>query len=149
MKQKTVSESAREKFYNVMAADMNPRHTFYGGRLLAMIDSEAGKVASEHAEVGCVTRALDSMTFDAPVLDDETLVLRISVNRAWRTSMEIGVKVHVLRDDAEVHVASAYLTFVAVNDAGQPVPVPKLVPESDEEIRRYHQADYRRRARLT
>lgn len=149
MQQKRVQDSAREKFYNVMAADMNPRHTFYGGRLLAMIDSEAGRVAAEHAGIGCVTRALDSMTFNAPVFEDETLVLRISVNRAWRTSLEVGVKVHVLRGDDEIHVASAYLTFVAVNDAGHPAPVPRLVPETDEEIRRYHQADYRRRARLT
>lgn len=149
MERKPVSASSLERPYFVVDADLNARGTFYGGRLLAIIDSFAGRVAGEHAETGCVTRSMDSMTFDAPVFLDETLLIHVAVNRSWHTSMEIGVKVLVQRDGENIHVASAYLTFVAIDDEGNPTPVPEVLAETDEEIRRYHQADVRRRSRLS
>jgi acyl-CoA hydrolase len=145
---KTVRDSALERPYYIVDADLNPRGTLYGGRLLAIIDSYAGRVAREHSGYDCVTVGLDSMRFLVPVFRDETLRVYVSLNRTWRTSMEIGAKIHVERDGSLVHVSSAYLTFVAVDDEQRPTAVPAVLPKTPDEIRRYHQADVRRRQRL-
>jgi len=111
--------------------------------MFKIIDSYAGRVAAAHAERDCVTISFDRMVFRTPVYTDELLIFRLSVNRAWNTSMEIGAKVHVVRNDKEVYVASAYLTFVSVDRK----PVPEVLPETQDEIRRYYQADMRKRLR--
>lgn len=63
--------------------------------------------------------------------------------------MELGAKVHILRGKKEIHLFSTYLTFIAIDSAGTPTAIPPIIPETDEEIRRYHQADVRRRSRLS
>jgi acyl-CoA hydrolase len=97
-----------------------------------------------------VTVAVDHLSFLSPVHIGQLLVLRSSVNRAFRTSMEVGVKVMVedLRTGEVRHTSSAYLTFVALDDNGRPVPVPPVIPETPEEKRRYEEAGERRRYRL-
>ena len=96
-----------------------------------------------------VTAAVDHMTFLSPVKIGQLLMLRSSVNRVFRTSMEVGVKVwvesYVL--DSCKHVSSAYLTFVAVDAAGRRLRVPAVVPETDEQRRRYEDAGRRREIR--
>jgi acyl-CoA hydrolase len=90
------------------------------------------------------------MTFLHPIPIGSLVVLRSSVNRAFRSSMEVGVRVEVedLRAGTRKHSSSAYLTFVAIDEAGKPKPVPPLIPETDEEKSRYEQAERRRQYRL-
>jgi acyl-CoA hydrolase len=103
-----------------------------------------------HARRPVVTAALDSMRFLHPVKIGQLLVLRSSVNRVFHTSMEIGVKVETetLMTGRKLHTCSAYLTFVAVDENGRPVQIPPVIPETEEEKRRYREAGERREYRL-
>jgi acyl-CoA hydrolase len=133
----------------VLPGDANALGTAFGGKIMQWIDVAAGVAARRHAGTVAVTASMDSLQFHRPVRLGDVVVLRASVNRAWRTSMEIGVRVVYETDgsDEPVHAASAYLTFVAVDRAGQPQPVPPLQPETDEDRRRYAAAERRRSAR--
>jgi len=93
---------------------------------------------------------VDHMTFLHPIHIGQLVTLRSSVNRAFNTSMEVGVKVWVenLESGEVVHTSSAYLTFVAVDANGKPVRVPPVIPETPDEIRRYEEAGERRKHRL-
>jgi acyl-CoA hydrolase len=106
--------------------------------------------AVRHARCAVVTASVDQMTFLHPVHIGELVRLKSQVNRVFRTSMEVGVKVWVenLLTGETRHTSSAYLTFVAVDAAGQKVPLPPITPESDEEKRRYEEAAERREYRL-
>jgi acyl-CoA hydrolase len=97
-----------------------------------------------------VTASIDQMTFLHPVHVGELVLLKSQVNRVFRTSMEVGVKVWVenLQTGEVKHTSSAYLTFVALDAAGKGVEVPPVIPESDDEKRRYEQAAERRAYRL-
>ena len=97
-----------------------------------------------------MTAAVDEIVFHEPVPMGSVLVLLASVNLACRTSMEVGVRVEMesLKSGLRHHCASAYLTFVALDETGRPTPVPDLVPETDREKERRHAADERRAARL-
>lgn len=145
---KYVRESALEREYQVLSSDMNNIGVLYGGRLVAIIDSLAARVARQHSGLICVTASIDSMNFLAPVLEDETLIIKASVNHVWTSSMELGVKVLVKRKESVAHVASAYLTFVALDKAGKPTRVSPVIPETEDEQRRYQDADIRRQVRL-
>jgi acyl-CoA hydrolase len=130
--------------------DANPLGNLIGGKVMHLVDVVAAIAATRHARHACVTASVDYMTFLHPVHIGELVLLRSSVNRAFRTSMEIGVKVWVenLRTGERRHTSSAYLTFVAVDQAGKRVPVPPLLPESAEELRRFEDAGKRREYRL-
>jgi acyl-CoA hydrolase len=106
--------------------------------------------ATRHARCPVVTASVDHMNFLAPVHIGELVLLKSSVNRAFRTSMEVGVKVWVenIRTGARRHTSSAYLTFVALDDTGRPKEIDALIPESEEEKRRYEKAGIRREYRL-
>ena len=143
-KKKTVMETSLEKPYYVSDADMNTKQMLHGGQLFKIIDSYAGRVAMAHAERDCVTISFDKMVFKTHVYTDEMLIFRLSINRSWRTTMEVGARVHVVRDGKEVYVSSAYLTFVSHDGK----PVPQVIPETEDEIRRFHQADMRKRNRV-
>jgi len=97
-----------------------------------------------------VTASVDSLHFLHPVHINELIILRSSVNRVFRTSMEIGVKVMTenLLTGARRHTCSAYLTFVAIDKQGKAVEIPSVIPETEEELRRYRQAGERREYRL-
>jgi acyl-CoA hydrolase len=114
------------------------------------IDVAAGVAARRHAGAWAVTASMDSMKFHLPIQLGDVVVLRASVNRAWRTSMEVGVRVEVeqLGTDEPVHAASAYLTFVAVDEGRRPTDVPPVAPQNEVDRRRYAEADWRRRRRL-
>jgi acyl-CoA hydrolase len=90
------------------------------------------------------------MHFLHPVHINELILLRSSVNRVFRSSMEIGVKVMTekLLTGVRLHTCSAYLTFVAIDQGGKAVTIPQVIPETEEEIRRYRQAGERREYRL-
>jgi acyl-CoA hydrolase len=105
--------------------------------------------AHRHARSYVVTASMDHIDFLAPVHVGDLLILKSSVNRAFHTSMEVGVKVYVenYMTATSRHVASAYLTFVAVDQHGNKLPVPPIVPETEEEKHRYIDAERRREIR--
>jgi acyl-CoA hydrolase len=130
--------------------DLNAGETVFGGLIMAHMDRYAAVVADRHAGGVCVTASVDAVHFLAPARKGDVLVFAVSVNRAWNTSMEIGVRVEAecIGTTDRRHILSAYLTFVALDSAGKPRPVPALRPETTEEQRRYAEAQVRRNARL-
>ena len=146
---RAVSDSQSEMTELVLPNDTNTLGNLLGGRLMHFIDLVGAMAAYRHSRSHVVTASMDHIDFIAPVHVGDLLILKSSCNRAFRTSMEIGVKAEVENTMAGVrrHVASAYLTFVAVDPQGRKVPVAQLRPESAEEIRRYEDAGHRREIR--
>jgi uncharacterized protein (TIGR00369 family) len=124
----------------------------HGGEVMRLVDSTAGAVAGRHSGGPAVTAAMDEMAFLAPVKVGDILRATAQVNWAGRTSMEVGVRVETepwnQAGTAPVHVASAYLVFVAIDPNNQPREVPPLAPQSDDEVRRMREAEIRRAHRL-
>jgi acyl-CoA hydrolase len=147
---KTVACSAvREQVYMVFPNDLNANNTVFGGLIMAQMDRFAAVAADRHAGGVCVTASVDAVHFVAPAKGGDVLIFNCSVNRAWTTSMEVGCKVEAERiDGTRRHILSAYLTFVAVDADGKPVPVPPLLPESEAEKHRFEEAKLRRELRL-
>src|SRR6202171_2185545 len=129
--------------------DANPLGNLLGGRLMHLIDIAGALAAHRHSRSYVVTASMDHIDFLAPVHIGDLLILKSSVNRAFNTSMEIGVKCWVENYIAATtrHVGSAYLTFVAVDQNGHHHPVPHVIPETTEEKRRYEDAGRRRELR--
>jgi acyl-CoA hydrolase len=146
---RTVVDSQSEMTELILPNDANTLGNLLGGRLMHFIDLVAAMAAYRHARTHVVTAAMDHIDFIAPVHVGDLLILKSSLNRAFNTSMEVGVKVWVENTVAGIHrhVASAYLTFVAVDIQGRRVPVPKLQPETEEEQRHYEDAGRRRELR--
>jgi acyl-CoA hydrolase len=144
-----VRDSISEMAEIVLPNDANPLNALLGGRLMHWIDLAGAMAAHRHSRQWIVTASIDHLDFLVPVRVGDLCILRSSVNRAFHTSMEVGVKVWVenYRADEKKHVSSAYLTFVAVDPAGNRVPVPQVIPETDEERRRYEGAARRREMR--
>lgn len=149
MPKRKVSESQSEMTELVLPNDANTLGNLLGGRLMHFIDLVAALAAFRHARSHVVTASMEHIDFIAPVHVGDVVILKSSVNRAFNTSMEVGVKVWAENAIAGItrHVASAYLTFVAVDANRHRVPVPALEPESGEEIRRYKDAGHRREQR--
>src|ERR1700752_2768858 len=143
---RSVAESRSEMTELILPNDANTLGNLLGGRLLHFIDLVGAMAAYRHSRTHVVTASMDHIDFIAPVHVGDLLILKSSVNRAFNTSMEVGVKVWVENTIAGMHrhVASAYLTFVAVDSQGRRVPVPQLAPETEEEQRRYEDAGRRR-----
>ena len=142
-------ESQSEMAELVLPNDANPLGALLGGRLMHWIDLAGAMAAHRHARSYVVTASVDHVDFLVPVHVGSLVILRSSVNRVFRTSMEVGVKVWVENYilDKTLHVASAHLTFVAVDGRGGRVPVPPLLLETDEQRRRYQDAGRRREIR--
>ena len=147
---RTVRESMSELSELALPNDANPLGNLLGGKVMHLVDLAASLAAVRHARRPCVTVSIDHMNFLHPVHIGQLLVMRSCVNRAFRTSMEVGVKVIVedLRTGELRHTSSAYLTFVALDDEGKRIAVPPVIPETDDEIRRYEEAGKRREYRL-
>ncbi|MCW2989952.1 MAG: thioesterase superfamily protein [Solirubrobacterales bacterium] len=130
--------------------DANSVGFVHGGTVMYLCDEAAGLAAVRHSGRRCVTAAMDRMTFLLPVHVGELLTLESSVNAAWRTSVEVGVRVTAenVRSGAKRHTSTAYLTMVALDDDGRPVPVPPLSCATDDERRREREAQLRRANRL-
>jgi acyl-CoA hydrolase len=133
----------------VLPNDANPLGNLLGGRLMHLIDIAGAMAAHRHSRSYVVTASVDHIDFQSPVHIGDLLILRSSVNRAFHTSMEIGVKCWVENYIAGTtrHVASAYLTFVAVDKDGRHHAVPQVIPETEEEKRRFEDAGRRRELR--
>jgi acyl-CoA hydrolase len=134
----------------VLPNDTNRLGNLLGGRLMQWMDIAAAIAASRHTNRVCVTASVDELEFHFPVKVGEVVTLRASVNRVFRTSLEVGVRVtrENLLTGEEVHANSAYLTFVSIDDEGRPVSTIPVVPETEEERRRYRDAERRRELRL-
>jgi len=122
----------------------------HGGVLLGMMDRVGAVAAIRHAQKVCVTVSVDRVDFREPVRVGELVTMQASVNYAHRTSIEVGVRVEAenLLTGVKRHTNSCYLTFVAIDEQGQPVPVAPVVPESNEEKERYRKAEQRRARRV-
>ncbi|HEY6250465.1 MAG TPA: acyl-CoA thioesterase [Candidatus Angelobacter sp.] len=144
-----VKDSQSEMAEVVLPNDANPLGNLLGGRLMHLIDIAGALAAHRHSRSYVVTASMDHIDFLSPVHIGDLLILKSSVNRAFHSSMEIGVKCWVENYIAGTtrHVASAYLTFVAVDSQGRHHNVPQVIPEAPEEKRRYEDAGRRREAR--
>jgi acyl-CoA hydrolase len=147
---KPVRESISEYSELAMPTDANPLGTLFGGKVMHLVDLAGSLAAVRHARRPVVTASVDYMSFLTPVHIGQLMVLRSMVNRVFRTSMEIGVRVSVedLMTGEVRHTSSAYLTFVALDASGKPQPIAPAIPETPEEVRRYHDAAVRRQHRL-
>lgn len=130
--------------------DANTLGNVLGGKVMHLVDLAGAIAAMRHARGPVVTASVDHMSFLHPIHIGEFIVLKASVNRVFRTSMEVGVRVEVenLRSGEIRHTSSAYLTFVGLGEDGQRVQLPPLIVETDEERRRWEEAALRREERL-
>jgi acyl-CoA hydrolase len=147
---KPVRASVSEYSELALPNDTNGLGNVLGGKVMHLVDLAGAMAALRHARRPVVTAAVDSMHFLHPVRIGQLIVLRSSVNRVFRSSMEVGVKVETenLLTGDKLHTCSAYLTFVALDEKGKAVSVPPVIPESEDEKRRYEQAGERREYRL-
>ncbi len=151
MKPKSVAASEiHDQTAVVFPNDLNAYGTLFGGRVVELCDRVAGVVAKRHSGKVCVTLGIDSVRFLAPAKHGDILVFKAAVNRVWKTSLEIGVKVFKedFRTGQQVHIVSAYFTFVALDDHLKPIEIPPILPETADEKRRYQAAEERRQNRL-
>lgn len=146
---RTVASTQSEMTEIILPNDTNTLGHLLGGRLMHFIDLTGAMAAYRHARTHVVTAAMDHIDFIRPVHLGDLVTLRSSVNRAFTTSMEVGVKVWAenTRTGSLAHVASAYLVFVAVDEHGNRLRVPQAQPETANEVRRYEDALRRREHR--
>lgn len=133
-----------------LPSDANNWGFLLGGKVMHLVDVCGALAAMRHARCPVVTASADSINFLHPVQMNSLLTLQSSVNRVFNTSMEVGVKVFVedVMTGLRKHTTSAYLTFVAIDENGRPVKVAPVIPETDDEKRRYEEAAVRRAYRL-
>ena len=150
MQGRYVRESQHETSELMMPHDANILGHVFGGAILALMDKCAAVAAFRHARSACVTASIDRVDFREPIHVGDLVVMLASVNFAGRTSMEVGVRVEAeeLLSGRRRHTNSCYLTFVAVDRNGRPIEVPRVIPETDDEKRRYEAAQARRQRRL-
>jgi acyl-CoA hydrolase len=147
---KPASASRVEMVEVVLPNDANPLGNILGGRVMHLMDIAAAIAAHRHTNSYVVTASVDYVDFRTPIRVGELIVLKSSVNRVFRTSMEVGVKVfseNVLTGQRK-HTSSAYVTFVAIDEHGRPKPAPPLILRTAQDRRRYREAGARRRIRL-
>jgi acyl-CoA hydrolase len=145
-----VKESISEYTELALPNDANMHGNVLGGKIMHLVDLAGAIAAMRHCRNPVVTAAVDHMEFINPVRIGQLIRLHAKVNRAFRTSMEVGVRV-MMEDPlsgASQHVSSAYLTFVSVDPSGRGLPVPPAIPETDDEKRRWEEAGARRDHRL-
>ncbi|MBU0519970.1 acyl-CoA thioesterase [bacterium] len=144
-----VKDSVVEMTEVVLPNDANNLGTMFGGKVMLLIDVAGAIAARRHSRRMVVTASVDSMSFHTSIKVGELVVLLASVNRAFNTSLEVGVKVFSENTSTGTrqHTASAYLTFVAIEDNGKPTGIVPVIAETDEQKRRYKEAGKRREVR--
>lgn len=150
MEGKRVGESSVVMSQLMSPQDTNISGNVHGGVIMKLIDTVAGVVAVRHARSNAVTASIDRLDFHHPVFVGDILTLTAGLNLVGRTSMEVGVRVEAenLITGEKRHTASAYLTYVALDGNGRPMPLPPLILETDGERRRNMEAKARRETRL-
>jgi len=127
---------------------LNNLGILHGGELTKLIDEIAARSAWQHSGFVCVTVSLDSIHILGPIFVNEAVELHATVNRVFGTSMEVGVKVFVKREDGDEHISSAFLTFVALDEDKKAIQVIPIIAQTRRERRRYTEAGKRRELRL-
>ncbi|HEY1947396.1 MAG TPA: acyl-CoA thioesterase [Bryobacteraceae bacterium] len=147
---RTIRESRSDYSEICLPNSTNLLGNMLGGHVMHLVDLCGALAGMRHARGTVVTASIDQMTFLHPVHLGDLVLLKSQVNRVFRTSMEVGVKVWVenLHTTELRHISSAYLTFVALDREGKRVPLPPVAPETDEDKRRYNEAAERRAYRL-
>ncbi len=148
---KPVSESFVEMTEVVLPNDTNNFGTLFGGKVMQLIDIAGTIAARRHTNRLVVTAAVDSLSFLSPIKMGDLVILKAAVNRTFKSSLEVGVKVFSenTKTGTRKHTSSAYLTYVALDDEGKSTPIPSVIPETAEEKRRYDEAGLRRGTRLS
>lgn len=144
------SQSSAQMSELMMPNMANNLGNVFGGVILSLVDRVAAVAAIRHARSECVTVSFDRVDFHEPIYLSELVIARACVNFVGRTSMEVGVRIEAenLITGVRRHTNSCYVTFVAVDKKGRPVEVPQIVPETEQEKRRYEAARQRRRRRM-
>lgn len=150
MDPKPPSQSSAQLARWMGVGDANSAGNIHGGTVMKLADEAAGLVAIKHSRRRVVTAGMDRMTFLVPIRVGELVTFSAMLNAAWRTSMEVGVRVEAEnpRTGELRHTNTAYLTMVALNDEGDPTPVPTLLASTPAELRRMREAGLRRANRL-
>lgn len=150
MEGKTVSESRVELAQIMYPEHANPAGNVHGGYILKLIDQAGAIVAARHTHSNVVTASVDRMDFISPAFIGNLVFAKASLNYVGRTSMEVGVRIEAecLKTGRHTHIGSAYLTFVALDEDDNPIEIPILITETEEEKRRYAEAQERRMKRL-
>jgi uncharacterized protein (TIGR00369 family) len=147
--EKCVCETRIEMAQVMFPVDANQSGNVHGGTIMKLIDTAAGIVALRHCRTNVVTAAMDRLDFHQPVFIGELVVLRASINYVGRTSMEVGVRVEAenLITGEVRHTNSAYLTMVALDESRKPTAVPVIMPETEDEKRRFLEGKMRAQRR--
>ncbi len=150
MEAKPVSESCVQIAHWMGPADANSAGNVHGGTVMKLCDEAAGLAAIKHSRRRVVTVAMDRMSFVFPIHVAELVTFSATVNAAWRSSMEVGVRVDAEnpRTGEMRHTNTAYLTMVALDDEGRPTPVAPVIAETPTQQRRLREAGLRRENRL-
>ena len=150
MEGKSPAESVSTVTIVMQHALANSAGFIHGGEIMKLVDTTAGVASMRHCNGRVVTVEVDTLTFLAPVHIGDLVTLNAVVTQAWRSSME--VEVCVWREDPRSgereQTTTAYLTMVAVDEHGRPVPVPPVIAETEEDIKRQRDAETRRKARM-
>ena len=151
MQAKTVSESRTEMSQLMLPQYANFAGTVYGGAIIYIADGVAYVCAARHAGPNCVTVSVDRVDFHEPIRIGELVTFLASVNFVGRSSMEIWIKIFSedLKTGKKRHTNSCYFTMVCLSDKGRPIEVPRLIPETEDEKRRYRHGEERRKARTS
>ncbi len=146
----TVEETKVTLSHVMQPSDANPMGNVHGGTIIKLIDTAAGVVAWRYARNNAVTASIERLDFHNPVYIGDLLILKACLNYVGRTSMVIGVRAEAenLKNGEVSHTASAYLTFVAIDDDGAPVKVPPIILKTEEEKRRHLEAEIRKEQRV-
>ncbi|HEX3804593.1 MAG TPA: acyl-CoA thioesterase [Solirubrobacteraceae bacterium] len=150
MEAKAPSESTTVLAHWMGIADANSSRDIHGGTIMKLVDEAAGIASVRHARRRTVTASIDRMSFLVPIKVGQLVSFTATVNAAWHTSMEVGVRVEAEspRTGEIRHASTAYLTMVALDDDGRPTAVPPLQPQNSTEERRMREAGLRRSHRL-
>jgi uncharacterized protein (TIGR00369 family) len=151
MEDKKVKDSSVIMSHAVSPQDTNVAGNVHGGVIMKHIDTAAGVVAARHARCNAVTASIDRLDFHNPAFIGELLTIKASLNLVGKTSMEIGARVEAENPftGEKRHIASAYLTFVALDENHQPQEIAPLILEDADERRRNQEAIERRKIRLS
>jgi acyl-CoA hydrolase len=146
---KTVDESRTVMAQAMQPTDANVWGNVHGGTIMRMVDEAGGAAAIRHSRCRCVTVRMDSMTFKQPVYIGDLLTVTACLTSVGRTSMEVEANIEAedLRTGTPRHVGTSYLVYVAIDDLGQPTPVPPLLLRTAADHRRWREAQARRERR--
>ena len=150
MEARRVKDSESVMSQVMLPSDANAQGNVHGGTIMKLVDTAGGVVAMRHSRRRVVTARMDEMNFLHPVYVGDLVTFKASMNAVGRTSMEVGVRVEAenIRTGAVTHTGTAYLVYVALDEEGRRVEVPRLITETDEERRRMSEAQQRMARRL-